>query len=491
MHHADQLPVAQREKRARRRLRTLTHIATIRPVTGRPIIGQVHGAWKSARICSCGSTAFERSASLRTLRIVPPTRWDNTVAGRRADASGIAKFEVKRSSAHAVPPILLICWNAGAPRSSNRTLMENTIPMLFAFVNPADGLARVLTVPFHGLLRPCTDESQPMDHRGPADCRSGLFLRFRPRRVPHPRIHQGPQRRPEGQSPGSSMVGCWGVLRCLRGAYGAVVSRYGGADLACRGAVRSDRGDVARILRLECGALVAMLISRFMLRDWVQKRFGKQIAGINKGLTRDGTFYLVSLRLIPIVPFVLLNPALGLTRIKVWTFWWTTQLGMLPGNAIYVNAGEAGRCARAVRHPVAEHHQHARIAGGVPVIATRLLTYYKARKVYRGWRKPKRFDYNLVVIGGGAGGLATARIAATYKARVCLVERERLGGVAMHEGGVPTKAFRRLANELHTRHGGQPRRSVWRIDDAGPPVDRVRPASRIGRRLHAAWRRGG
>ena len=78
-----------------------------------------------------------------------------------------------------------------------------------------------------------------------------------------------------------------------------------------------------------------------------------------------------------------------------------------------------------------------------PVIATRLLTYYKARKVYRGWRKPKRFDYNLVVIGGGAGGLATARIAATYKARVCLVERERLGGVAMHEGGVPTKAFRR------------------------------------------------
>ena len=67
-----------------------------------------------------------------------------------------------------------------------------------------------------------------------------------------------------------------------------------------------------------------------------------------QGLTRDGTFYLVSLRLIPIVPFVLLNPALGLTRIKVWTFWWTTQLGMLPGNAIYVNAGEKLVAVRAL-----------------------------------------------------------------------------------------------------------------------------------------------
>jgi len=205
------------------------------------------------------------------------------------------------------------------------------------------------------------------------------------------------------------------------------------------------------------GALVAMLISRFMLRDWVQKRFGKQIAGINKGLTRDGTFYLVSLRLIPIVPFVLLNPALGLTRIKVWTFWWTTQLGMLPGNAIYVNAGEKLVAVRALSDILSPSIISTLVLLAVfPVIATRLLTYYKARKVYRGWRKPKRFDYNLVVIGGGAGGLATARIAATYKARVCLVERERLGGVAMHEGGVPTKAFRRLANELHTRHGGQP-----------------------------------
>ncbi|MDH2240847.1 FAD-dependent oxidoreductase [Stutzerimonas stutzeri] len=205
------------------------------------------------------------------------------------------------------------------------------------------------------------------------------------------------------------------------------------------------------------GALVAMLMSRFMLRDWVQKRFGKQIAGINKGLAHDGTFYLVSLRLIPIVPFVLLNPALGLTRINMWTFWWTTQLGMLPGNAIYVNAGEKLVGLRSVSDILSPSIIGTLVLLAVfPIIATRLLTYYKARKVYRGWRKPERFDYNLVVVGGGAGGLATARIAASYKARVCLVERERLGGVAMHEGGVPTKALRRLANDLHLRHDGQP-----------------------------------
>ncbi|MCQ4285893.1 FAD-dependent oxidoreductase [Pseudomonas stutzeri] len=205
------------------------------------------------------------------------------------------------------------------------------------------------------------------------------------------------------------------------------------------------------------GALVAMLISRFMLRDWVQKRFGKQIAGINKGLARDGSFYLVSLRLIPIVPFVLLNPALGLTRINLWTFWWTTQLGMLPGNAIYVNAGEKLVGLRSLSGILSPSIISTLVLLAVfPLIATRLLTYYKGRKVYRGWRKPERFDYNLVVIGGGTGGLATARTAASLKAQVCLVERERLGGVAMHEGGVPTKAFRRLVSGIHARHDGQP-----------------------------------
>ena len=202
------------------------------------------------------------------------------------------------------------------------------------------------------------------------------------------------------------------------------------------------------------GAVIAMLISRFMLRDWVQKRFGKQITGINKGLARDGTFYLVSLRLIPLVPFVLLNPALGLTRVSMWTFWWTTQLGMLPGHAIYVNAGQQLVRLKSLSGILSPSMIGTLVLLAVfPILATRLLTLYKARKAYRGWRKPKHFERNLVVIGGGTGGLATARIAASLKARVSLIERQRLGGVAVHEGSVPARALSSSAGLVHAlRH---------------------------------------
>ncbi|WP_217473674.1 FAD-dependent oxidoreductase [Stutzerimonas stutzeri] len=202
------------------------------------------------------------------------------------------------------------------------------------------------------------------------------------------------------------------------------------------------------------GAVMAMLISRFMLRDWVQKRFGKQITGINKGLARDGTFYLVSLRLIPLVPFVLLNPALGLTRVSIWTFWWTTQLGMLPGHAIYVNAGQQLVRLQSLSGILSPSMIGTLVLLAVfPIVATRMLTLYKARKAYRGWHKPKRFERNLVVIGGGTGGMATARIAASLKARVSLIERQRLGGVAVHEGSVPARALSSSAGLVHAlRH---------------------------------------
>jgi pyruvate/2-oxoglutarate dehydrogenase complex dihydrolipoamide dehydrogenase (E3) component/uncharacterized membrane protein YdjX (TVP38/TMEM64 family) len=203
------------------------------------------------------------------------------------------------------------------------------------------------------------------------------------------------------------------------------------------------------------GALIAMLISRFLLRDWVQRRFAKQITGINRGLDRDGAFYLVSLRLIPIVPFVLLNPALGLTRVNMWTFWWTTQLGMLPGNAIYVNAGRQLARIREISDILSPSMIGTLILLAVfPLAATRLLTLYKARKAFRGWKKPKRFEHNLVVIGAGSGGLAAARIAASMKARVALVERDRLGGAALHSGSVPARALMKAANMAHALRKG-------------------------------------
>lgn len=225
------------------------------------------------------------------------------------------------------------------------------------------------------------------------------------------------------------------------------------------------------------GAVMAMLISRFMLRDWIQKRFGTQIAAINKGLAREGTFYLVSLRLIPLVPFVLLNPALGLTRVGMWTFWWTTQLGMLPGNAIYVNAGQQLVQLQSLSGILSPSMISTLVLLAVfPLLATRLLTLYKARQAYRGWRRPKRFERNLVVIGGGTGGLATARIAASLKAQVSLFERQRLGGVAVHEGSVPARALSRSANLAHALHHGQPQGVRQQVEDAdfAEVVGRVR-----------------
>jgi pyruvate/2-oxoglutarate dehydrogenase complex dihydrolipoamide dehydrogenase (E3) component/uncharacterized membrane protein YdjX (TVP38/TMEM64 family) len=203
------------------------------------------------------------------------------------------------------------------------------------------------------------------------------------------------------------------------------------------------------------GALVAMLISRFLLRDWIQRRFKKQIASINRGLERDGAFYLFSLRLIPLVPFVLLNPALGLTRVSMWTFWWTTQAGMLPGHAIYVGAGRQLARIREISDILSPSLIGTLALLAIfPLAATKLLTLYKARKVYKGWQKPKSFEHNLLVVGGGSGGLAAARIAASMKARVALVECERLGGAALHSGSVPARALMRAANMNYAlRHG--------------------------------------
>ncbi|MCK5533010.1 MAG: TVP38/TMEM64 family protein, partial [Halopseudomonas aestusnigri] len=87
------------------------------------------------------------------------------------------------------------------------------------------------------------------------------------------------------------------------------------------------------------GATLAMLISRFLLQDWVQQRFGSRLERINQGIDREGAFYLFALRLVPAFPFFLINLAMGLTRLPARTFWWVSQLGMLPGTLVYVNAG--------------------------------------------------------------------------------------------------------------------------------------------------------
>jgi pyruvate/2-oxoglutarate dehydrogenase complex dihydrolipoamide dehydrogenase (E3) component/uncharacterized membrane protein YdjX (TVP38/TMEM64 family) len=198
------------------------------------------------------------------------------------------------------------------------------------------------------------------------------------------------------------------------------------------------------------GATLALLASRFVLRDWVQQRFARQLQGINRGMEKEGAFYLFTLRLIPAVPFFAINLAMGLTPIRLWTFYWVSQLGMLPGTLVYVNAGTQLGRIESLQGIVSFQLVGAFVLLGIfPLAAKRLLEAYRARRVLARWRKPSRFDRNLIVIGAGSAGLVSAYIAATVRAKVTLVEKSRMGGDCLYTGCVPSKALIKSARLLH------------------------------------------
>ena len=194
------------------------------------------------------------------------------------------------------------------------------------------------------------------------------------------------------------------------------------------------------------GATLAFAASRFLLRDWVQSRYGTQLRALNEGVEREGGLYLFTLRLIPAVPFFVINLALGLTPIRAWTFYWVSQLGMLAGTLVYVNAGAQLAAIQSPAGILSPGLIGAFVLlGFFPLIAKRILAAAKARRVYARWRKPARFDRNLVVIGAGSAGLVAAYIAAAVKAKVTLIEKQRMGGDCLNTGCVPSKALIRSA----------------------------------------------
>ena len=192
------------------------------------------------------------------------------------------------------------------------------------------------------------------------------------------------------------------------------------------------------------GATLAFLASRFLLRDWVQGRFGERLRPINAGVEKEGAFYLFALRLVPAFPFFLINLAMGLTPIRTWTFYWVSQLGMLAGTIVYVYAGTTlGEFRISAELLIAFT-----LLGIFPLIAKKALDVIKARKVYARWPRPARFDRNLVVIGAGSAGLVSAYIAAAVKAKVTLIEKHRMGGDCLNTGCVPSKALIKSARLL-------------------------------------------
>ena len=194
------------------------------------------------------------------------------------------------------------------------------------------------------------------------------------------------------------------------------------------------------------GATLAFLVSRFLLRDWVQSRFGAQLRAINEGVEREGGLYLFTLRLIPAVPFFVINLAMGLTPIRARTFYWVSQLGMFAGTVVYVNAGTQLAAIQSPAGILSPGLIGAFVLlGFFPLIAKRIVDAVKARRVYAKWKKPARFERNLVVIGAGSAGLVTALIGAAVKAKVTLVEKHRMGGDCLNTGCVPSKALIRSA----------------------------------------------
>ena len=194
------------------------------------------------------------------------------------------------------------------------------------------------------------------------------------------------------------------------------------------------------------GATLAFLASRWLLGGWVQQRFAERLQTFNEGMERDGAFYLFTLRLVPLVPFFVINLAMGLTRIRPLTFYGVSQLGMLPATLVYVNAGTQLARVDSLAGIVSPGLLASLVLLGVfPLVARKVSDFLKARKVYARWPKPRKFDRNLVVIGAGSAGLVTAYIAAAVRAKVTLVEKDAMGGDCLNTGCVPSKALIRSA----------------------------------------------
>ena len=226
------------------------------------------------------------------------------------------------------------------------------------------------------------------------------------------------------------------------------------------------------------GATLAMLAARYLLRDSLEARFSQRLAEVNQGIDREGAFYLFSLRLLPVIPFFVLNLLMGLTRMRTWTFFWVSQLGMLAGTLVFVNAGTQLARIESLRGILSPALLGSfALLAVVPWLVKKMLAHWRRRKVLAPWagQRPRHFDRNLIVIGAGAGGLVTAYIAAAVKAKVTLIEAHKMGGDCLNYGCVPSKALIKSAKVAHQmRHADR-----YGLDAAAPGVSFKRVMQRI------------
>ena len=197
------------------------------------------------------------------------------------------------------------------------------------------------------------------------------------------------------------------------------------------------------------GATSAFLLTRFFFRNYIRSRFGDKLTTINEGIKKDGAFYLFTLRLIPVFPFFVINVLMALTALKTWTFYWVSQLGMLLGTVIYVNAGTQLATLNSTGDILSiDLIISLCVVGLLPITAKLFIGIIRRKRIYAKWTRPKQFDYNLIVIGGGAAGLVSSYIGAAVNARVALIEKHKMGGDCLNTGCVPSKALIKTAQFL-------------------------------------------
>lgn len=224
------------------------------------------------------------------------------------------------------------------------------------------------------------------------------------------------------------------------------------------------------------GATLAFLMSRYLLRDVVERKFAHQLKGVNEGIEREGKFYLLSLRLLPVFPFFLVNLVMGLTKMKVGTYFWVSQAGMLLGTAAYVNAGTQLAQVQSLGGVLS---WNVTLSLGVlavlPLLTRFVVNQLRARRSRQAFPRPRKFDYDIIVIGAGSAGLVSSYLGAALKAKVALIEKDRMGGDCLNSGCVPSKAFIRAAKvqTLLKRHADYGLRATVAEPDFAAVMERV------------------
>ena len=201
------------------------------------------------------------------------------------------------------------------------------------------------------------------------------------------------------------------------------------------------------------GATLAFLVSRYLLRDLIQAKFGDKLSTIDEGIKKDGALYLFTLRLVPAFPFFVINLVMGLTAIHTLTFLLVSQVGMLAGTVVFVNAGTQIAKLESLSGILSPELMGSfALLGIFPLLTKKMVSWMGVRKILAKYPKPKTFDRNLIAIGGGSAGLVTTYIGAAVKAKVTLIEKHKMGGDCLNTGCVPSKALIRSAKFLSHAH---------------------------------------